>query len=74
MGHHQSNYAYVKLPSINYRGWEITYNPHRPPTGTYRAESFGIGLSAHSLDSIKNVIDLRILDYPDDGHGRKFIE
>jgi len=52
-----------------YRGWKITYDEGRPITGRYEAESFGVGLSAGSLDALKRMVDTRIRDYPPNGHG-----
>jgi hypothetical protein len=54
-----------------YRGWTITYDRKRPETGKYEAESKGIILSARSRVEIERIVDQRIRDYPDDGHGRK---
>ena len=43
-------------------GWKITYNPNRPVTGTWRAERFGVGLSAGNKEQLLRMIDTKNLD------------
>jgi hypothetical protein len=42
-----------------YKGWAVTYIAHRPVTGTWRAERFGVGMCASTSDAIKRMIDAR---------------
>ena len=53
-----------------YRGWKLSHCVSRPVTGVWVAESFGVELSAGSEDAIKRIVDQRIKDYPQDGHGK----
>lgn len=57
-------------PSTNtYRGWHLSYSDSRPVTGKYVAQSYGVELSAGSLEALCRMVDQRIRDYPGDGHG-----
>jgi hypothetical protein len=52
------------MTTSTYRGWTITWSASRPVTGTYRAERFGVTLSASSRAAIERMVDQRIRDYP----------
>lgn len=43
-----------------YRGWHTTYSEARPVTGRWRAERFGVGLSAGSRDALLRMIDQKV--------------
>jgi hypothetical protein len=43
----------------NYKGWRITFSDSRPVTGKWRAERFGVGLSANDAELLKRMIDTR---------------
>jgi hypothetical protein len=45
---------------MKYKGWTITFNENRPVTGTWRAERFGVGMCASSLESLQHMIDIRV--------------
>jgi hypothetical protein len=59
----------AKTGTRTYRGWAISFSRHRPVTGLWAAESFGVGMNSSTLPSLQRMIDQRIRDYPADGHG-----
>lgn len=50
-----------------YKGWTITYSSTRPVTGTYKAERFGVTMSAASREALERMINQRLRDYPPNG-------
>lgn len=55
--------------SSHYKGWIIEFCKWMPVTGKWVAFSRGIRMCAGTEDAIKRIIDQRIKDYPNDGHG-----
>lgn len=45
-----------------YKGWTVTYSDKRPVTGIWRAERFGVGMCAGSLEALQRMIDTRIAE------------
>ena len=52
-----------------YRGWDIGRGPAHPVTGQWRAESFGVTMSASTRIQLERMVDFRIRERPPNGHG-----
>lgn len=55
-----------------YKGWQISWDSRRPLTGQFEAESKGVRMSAASEQAIRRLVDVRVKEYPPDGHGDPF--
>lgn len=54
-----------KRVEFMYCGWRITYDRHRPVTGTWRADRHGVGLCNNSKESIEQMVNTKVAEKRD---------